>query len=114
MNILISWFVSALVVLTAAYILPGVEVESFTAALVTAVVLGIINIFIKPLITIFTLPITIITLGLFMLVINALMILLASAIVPGFSVAGLGWAILFSLLLSLINSFINNFNDQKT
>ncbi len=111
MKILINWLVSALVILTASYILPGVHIANFTAALVTAVVLGIINALIKPIFLILTLPITIITLGLFTLVINALMILLASSIVPGFKVDGFWWAFIFSIVLSLINSFVNTFND---
>lgn len=98
-----------MVILTASYILPGVHVENFTAALVTAVVLGIINLFIKPLLLLLTLPITIITFGLFALVLNALMIILASNIVPGFTVDGFWWAVIFSIVLSLINSFVNHF-----
>lgn len=108
MNILFSWLISAMVILTASYLLPGVHVESFTAALVTAVVLGIINLFIKPLLLILTLPITLLTFGLFAVVINAVLILLASSIVPGFNVDGFWWALLFSLVLSLINSFLNS------
>lgn len=111
MKIIINWFISALVIIVASYILPGVHVASFTAALVTAVVLGIINVLIKPLLIILTLPITILTLGLFMLVINALMILLASRIVPGFVVDGFWWAFIFSIVISLIYSFLNRIND---
>ncbi len=96
-----------MVILTASYILPGVHVENFTAALVTAIVLGIINLFIKPLLLLLTLPITIITFGLFALVLNALMIILASNIVPGFTVDGFWWALIFSLVVSVINSFLN-------
>lgn len=114
MRIIINWFISALVILVAAYILPGVHVETFTAALATAVVMGIINLLIKPLILILTLPLTIITFGLFALVINAFMIILASNIVPGFTVDGFWWALIFSIVLSLINSFVNNLDDQKT
>lgn len=107
MNILINWLVSALVILIAAYLLPGVHVESFTAALATAVVMGIINLLIKPLLILLTLPITILSLGLFTFVINALLILLASSLVPGFKVDGFWWAFIFSIVLSIINSFIN-------
>jgi putative membrane protein len=110
MNILFSWLISAMVILTASYLLPGVHVENFTAALVTAVILGIINLFIKPLLLILTLPITLLTFGLFAVVINAVLILLASSIVPGFNVDGFWWALLFSLVLSLINSFLNSVN----
>ena len=112
MNILLSWVISALVILSASYLLPGVEVENFTAALVTALVLGIINALIKPLILLLTLPITLLTFGLFALVINALMILLADNLIPGFRVDGFLWALAFSLVLSLINAFLNNFNKR--
>jgi len=103
MGILINWFLSALAIFVAAYVLPGVDLESFVTALVVAVVLGVINAFIKPVILILTLPINILTLGLFTFVINALVILLVSAVVPGFKVDGFLWALIFSILLSVIN-----------
>jgi len=106
-SILINWLVSALAILAAAYLLPGVHVASFTDALVVAVVLGIINAFIKPVLLILTLPITILTLGLFTFVINAVIILLAANIVTGFTVDGFWWALIFSIVLSIINSFLN-------
>ena len=109
MSILINWLVSALAIIAAAYVLPGVEVPDFLTALVLAVVLGIINAIIKPILLILTLPITILTLGLFALVINAVLVLLADAIVPGFTVDGFWWALLFSFVLSLINWFLNKF-----
>jgi putative membrane protein len=103
MNLLLNWFVSALVIVIAAYVLPGVHVASFWTALVLAVVLGVLNLLIKPLLVILTLPITIITFGLFLIVINALLVLFASFIVPGFEVDGFWWAVLFSIVLSAIN-----------
>ncbi len=96
----------ALIIMVLAYVLPGVTVTGFFAALATAVVLAVLNAVVKPILVFLTLPITVITLGLFMFVINAGLVLLASAIVPGFHVAGFGWALLFSLLLSLINTVI--------
>jgi putative membrane protein len=111
MKILLNWLISALVIITASYILPGVHVESLTAALVTAVVLGISNAFIKPLLLLLTLPITLLTFGLFALVINALLILLAGNIVPGFTVDGFWWALLFSIVVSIINAFLSRYND---
>ena len=110
MGILINWIVSALAILAAAYLLPGVHVTSFIAALVAAVVLGIINAVIKPVLLILTLPITILTLGLFTFVINALVILLAANLVPGFSVDSFWWALIFSIVLSIINSFLHRFS----
>ncbi|MBI4037341.1 phage holin family protein, partial [Candidatus Daviesbacteria bacterium] len=94
MNILISWIISALAILAAAYILPGVQVQSLVTALVLAVVLGVINAFLKPILVILTLPLNILTLGLFILVINAVLVMLAGIIVPGFAVANFWWALL--------------------
>lgn len=99
---IIHWLVSAIAILVAAYLIPGVEV-TLVGALVAAIVLALLNMFIKPLITLLTLPINIITLGLFSLVINALLVMLAGYVVPGFSVDGFVAALLFSILLSLIN-----------
>lgn len=107
MAILINWVVAALVIVAAAYLLPGVHVVGFTTALVAALVLGIINAILKPILVFFTLPINILTLGLFTLVINAILVMLATLIVPGFVVDGFGWALLFSILLSVINAFLH-------
>jgi putative membrane protein len=106
MEILIKWIISSLAILCTAYILPGVHINDFFTAFVLAIVLGIINAIFKPLIIILTLPITVLTLGLFTLIINALLILFAAAIVPGFKVDGFWWALLFSLVLSVINFFL--------
>lgn len=97
------WIASTLAILIAAYIIPGVDV-TLVGAVVLAVVLGIINLFIKPILTILTLPLTIVTLGLFSLVLNAGLIILAAYVVPGFIVTGFLPALLFSVLLSLINA----------
>lgn len=107
MSIFINWLVSAFAILVTAYILPGVSVQSFTSALVAAVVLGVINALIKPVLLILTLPINILTLGLFTFVINALVIILTANLVPGFKVDGFFWALIFSIVLSLINSFLH-------
>ena len=106
MSILLHWLVSALAVMISAYVLPGVHVQNFFVALVTAVVLGLINAIVKPIFVFFTLPITILTLGLFLLVINALLVLLASKIVPGFRVDGFWWALAFSIILSIVHPFL--------
>jgi putative membrane protein len=103
MKLIIHLFLGALGVMIAAYLVPGVVVESFFAALVFAVVLGVINIFIKPLIIILTLPINVLTLGLFSFVINALLVMMAAYLVPGFTVGGFLSALLFAVVLSLIN-----------
>lgn len=103
MAFLLNWLVAALAVAIAAYLLPGISITGFFAALVTALILGLINAFIKPLVVLLTLPINILTLGLFTLVINALLVMLTAVIVPGFLVAGFWWALLFSLVLALVN-----------
>ena len=103
MGFIFSWLISALAIVIAAYLLPGVRLSGFVAALVTAVVLGLINAIIKPVLIFLTLPLNILTLGLFTLVINALLIMLTSAIVPGFSVSGFWQALLFGLVLALVN-----------
>lgn len=108
MEILINWVVSAMVIFSVAYLMPGVHVESFTSALVVALVLGIINAFVKPVLIILTLPITILTLGLFTLILNALLILLVSHIVPGFTVDGFLWALAFGIVLSIANTVVHN------
>ncbi len=107
MRFLIHWLITTLAIIISSYLLPGVNVTGFFAALVTALVLGILNTFIKPVLILFTLPLTIITLGLFTLVINALLIVLTSAIVPGFDVRNFGWALLFGLVLSILNAVLH-------
>lgn len=106
MDILINWLIATITVVIAAYILPGVSVSGFWAAFFAAIAIGLINMAIKPLLIIITLPINILTLGLFTFVINALLIMLASAIVPGFHVAGFWWALLFSLIIVLISNLL--------
>lgn len=110
-NILVKIIIQTVAVLVAAYTLPGVVVADFLTALVFAVVLSIINAFIKPILVLLTLPITIVTLGLFLLVINGLLVLLVGSIVPGFQVSGILWAIIFSIVVSLVSSFLNNLSE---
>lgn len=100
---LLHWFLSALAILVAAYLVPGVE-TTLIGALVLAVVLALINIFVKPVVTLLTLPINVITLGLFSFVINAALIMLAAAVVPGFAVANFWIALVFSIVLALITA----------
>ncbi len=107
MKLLARWIINALVILAASYILPGVTVSGFVAALVVALVLGALNILIKPILIILTLPITIITFGLFVLVINTGLIMLASALVPGFAVAGFWNAFLFGIVLSITHAVVH-------
>ena len=113
MNILFNWFISALVILVSAYLLPGVHIDGLTTALVVAIVLGILNVVIKPILFILTLPVTILTLGLFTFVINAFLILLTTKLVPGFKVDGFWWALLYSVLISLISGFLRSYDKEE-
>jgi putative membrane protein len=105
LNIIIHWLVTSVAFLATAYLLPGVVVTSFGTAVIAAGVLGIINAVLRPLLVFLTLPITVVTMGLFLFVLNALIIMAVSSLVDGFSVANFWWALLFSIILSLINSF---------
>jgi len=110
---IINWIISALAIIAAAYVLPGVHVNGFLTALVLAVVLGAINLILRPILVILTLPISIVTLGLFVLVINALLIMLAAYIVPGFSVASFWWALLFGIVLAVVNWILQMFETKN-
>jgi len=106
MNIILRIIISAVVAFALSYVLRGVHLHSFVTALVLAIVLGLLNLIVKPILIILTLPITLFTFGLFLFVINALIILLAAKFVSGFQVDGFWWALLFSLLLSVLTSFL--------
>lgn len=101
---LVSWLVSALAFMACTYVVPGFKVDSFTAALVAAAVLGIVNAVIRPIVILFTLPLTILTLGLSLLVVNALMLGITVWLVPGVHVFNLMAAIIAALLISIINA----------
>jgi putative membrane protein len=114
MNGLVRFLLSGLAVLLTAYLLQGgVHVEHYGYALLVAFVLSIANVIVKPILILFTIPITIVTLGLFLLVINAAIILLVDYLVPGFEVDGFWWALGFSLILSIFNSMISDFTKEK-
>lgn len=108
MGIFISLLVNAIAVFITAYVLPGVTVDSLFTALVVAVFLGIVNTFLKPILHLIALPITLLTLGLFALVINALLVLLVANIVPGFQVDGFLTAVFFSIVLSVVGFFLGS------
>ncbi len=112
MRLLISILLNAVLIYVAAYLLQGVFVANYVSAIIAAMVLGIVNWTIKPLITIITLPVTFITFGLFLLVINGLMVMLAAYIVPGFAVGGLFQAIIFVIVLAIFNLIVGNL-DMK-
>lgn len=112
MKTILNFLISAAIVMALSYILPGVSVSGFIGALIVALVLALLNVFVKPILVFFTLPATIVTLGLFLLVINACIILLASWLLKNtFHVENFWWALLFSLLLSFAQSIFQL--DQK-
>ena len=108
MTLLLVWILNAVALLVVAYILPGIVVASFWSAMWAALVLGLINMLVKPLFVLLTLPITIVTVGLFLFVINALMFWLAGSILKGFQVNGFWWAVGGALFYSLISGFLTN------
>lgn len=106
LSIILQLIVAGIAVIITAYILPGISVRDFFTGVVIAALLALLNLTIKPALIFLTIPITLVTLGLFLLVINAFLVIIAAEIVPGFSVDGFGWALLFSIILSLINSLL--------
>lgn len=106
MDILINLLIYSIAVYVTAQILPGVSLANFSTAVVVTIILGLVNAFIKPVFLFLTLPISILTLGLFTFVINALMIILVDMIIGGFEVDSFWWALAFSLVLSLVTSVI--------
>lgn len=109
LRLLVHLAVSVAAVAIAAYLLPGVAFSSFTALLVGTVVLGIINVLIRPLVSVVTLPINVITLGLFGLVMNGFFVLLAARLVDGFTVTSFWWALAFSILVTVVHWFLHAF-----
>lgn len=107
-NFIIKTLITAVAVLLASYLLPGVAIDRFSTALLVALVLAVLNFLVKPLLIILTLPITIITLGLFLFIINAIIIVLAGKLVNGFVVEGIWWALLFSFLLSIFSYILES------
>lgn len=114
MKFILNIIISAIAVLITAKLLPHVHVDNLLTAILVAVVLAFLNTVVKPILTILTIPITFFTLGFFLLVINALMIILASRLIDGFHVEGFWWALLFSLILSLTTGVLNAlFRNKK-
>ena len=113
-NFIIKTLIIAAAVVIASYFLPGVAVKRFTTALLVALVLSVLNYIVKPILVILTLPITIITLGLFLFVINALIIIIADKFIDGIKIDGFFWALIFSLILSILSSVVDSMmKDDK-
>ncbi len=113
MNGIVRFLLSGLAVLLTAYLLPGVHVEHYGYALLVAAVLSLANAIVRPILVVLTIPITIFTLGLFLLVINALIIMMVDYFVPKFDIDGFWWALAFSLILSIFNSMFAEMSKPK-
>ena len=108
MKLLVKWLLSAVALLAVAYVYTGVEVRSFGAALIAAFVIGLFNTVVRPILVVLTLPVTLVTLGLFLFVINALMFWAAASVLDGFQVAGFAAALIGSLIYSLCGMVIDS------
>lgn len=106
MSFIINLLISALAVYLTAWLLPGISVKSFWSAIGVAFVIALLNVLVKPLLTLLTIPVTVITLGLFLLVIDAIIVLLAGKLLDGFRVDGFWWALLFSIIVSAVTSLL--------
>jgi putative membrane protein len=113
MKYLTKMFITALFVVICSYVMPGIHVDGLFTAFVLAILLSFLNMFIKPLLIILTIPITLLTLGLFLLFINAILIFIAAALIDGFRVDNIWWALGFGIVLSFVNSFANAVVDKK-
>lgn len=113
MNWLIRLLLNGLAIFLTAYLLDGVDLDGYGTALIVALVISIANVIVKPILIVLTIPITIVTLGLFLLVINAIIILLADYLVSDFYVKNFWWALLFSLILSIFNSLFDDLTKEK-
>lgn len=112
MRILINLIVTAVIVYLLANFLPGVSVDGFGSSIIVVIVLALLNFLIKPILQLISIPITILTLGLFLFVINAVIIMLCGSIVGGFNVEGFFPALLFSLVLSIVQSIVGGFTKE--
>lgn len=110
MKFIVKVLILAIVALGSAYLIPEIRIASFGIAVFVILVISFLNVFVKPILVVLTIPVTIFTFGLFLLVINALIIMIATWLVPGFEVNGFWWAILFSLILSLANYILESIN----
>jgi putative membrane protein len=107
MELILIWILNAVALLVVAYILPGITVASFGSALIAALVLGLLNALVKPVLVILTLPITVVTLGLFLLVLNALVFWFAGSILKGFQVNGFWWAVIGAIVYSIVSGLLS-------
>lgn len=106
MQLIVIWILNALALLTVAYVLPGISVDGFASALIAALILGLINTLLRPLLILLTLPVTVVTLGLFILVINGLLFWFAGSVLKGFEVSGFWTGVAGALLYSIFSSVL--------
>jgi len=111
--LIVRWLVITVAILIASTIVPGIRVESLTSAIVAAAILGVINTFLRPVLLILTLPLTILTLGIFTFVLNAFMLLLVAYFVEGFEIDGFWWAFLGALIISIVSGIANRFINRS-
>ena len=107
LNFLLTWLVAALSLLITAYLVPGFEFDSFSTAAIAALILGLVNAIVRPILVILTLPLTVLTLGLFLFVVNALMLWLVAFFTPGFTVAGFLPALLASVVVTFVSTLLS-------
>ncbi|MEI6113525.1 MAG: phage holin family protein [Burkholderiales bacterium] len=108
MTLLLVWILNSVALLAVAYLLPGIVVASFGSAMFAALILGLVNMLVRPVLVLLTLPITIVTLGLFLFVINALLFWFVGSVLKGFQVQGFWWAVGGAILYSIISGFLSN------
>ena len=113
MGLIIRILVTAILATLIANFVGGIAVDSFGTSIVVAFVLGLLNLFVKPILVLFTLPVTLLTFGLFLLVINAVIVMLCHELVNGFSVANFWYALLFSILLSIGQTLVFSFSGER-
>lgn len=113
MDTILRWIAYSLAIMLIAWLIPGIQVSGFLAALLVIVIMGLVNAFIRPLLMFLTLPLNLLTFGLFTFVVNALLFMLAGAIAPGFSVNGFWSALLGSLILSILSVPINKIGSSN-
>ncbi|MDY7024371.1 MAG: phage holin family protein [Cyanobacteriota bacterium] len=114
LNFFLTWFLAAISLWITAFLVPGLTIASWQATAIGVVVMGLVNAIVKPILILFTLPLTLLTLGLFLLVINAISLSLVGYLTPGFTVGGFFPALLGSIVLSLVSSFIDKVFDRTS
>ncbi|WP_071515930.1 phage holin family protein [Geitlerinema sp. PCC 9228] len=112
-NFLLTWLLTALALVLTGWLVPGITLDGFNAAIIAAAVLGLVNAVVKPLLILLTLPLTFLTLGLFLLVINAISIMLVASLTPGFAVSGFLAALVGSIVLSLVSTILGNLVERE-